>query len=132
VLNYDGQLTGQHGVHARFESLLFERYRDRLTITPRPGAPITNPRDFTFDLVIEGSQLVPLLLKSDLDAIGTREVYDDAYFAAFFSATRPVLEGRLGGSMSAVAAMITGAWEAAGRPPVPATTADAPPRRRRS
>ena len=34
VLNYDGQLTNQHGIHARFEAMLFERYRDRLTIAP--------------------------------------------------------------------------------------------------
>src|SRR5919204_4290494 len=32
--NYDGQLTGQNGVHARFETALFERYEARLTIQP--------------------------------------------------------------------------------------------------
>jgi hypothetical protein len=33
VLNYDGQLSGQHGIHARFEAYLFERYRNRTLAT---------------------------------------------------------------------------------------------------
>lgn len=131
VVNYDGQLTGQHGIHARFESVLFERYRDQLVVTPQPIAPIRNPRDVAFDRMIEGTRLVPPILKSDLDAIGTRDVYDEAYYAAFFAATRPVLERRLSEAISAVAAMIAGAWETAGRPPVPVEPAPQPPQRRR-
>jgi len=130
VLNYDGQLTKQRGIHARFESILFERYRDRLTLTPRPVAPIRDPRDFSFDRIIEGAQLVPQVLKSDLEAIGARDVYDEAYYAALFAANRPVLERRLSESIAAVAAMITGAWEAAGRPPVPLNPPQPPQRRR--
>jgi hypothetical protein len=131
VVNYDGQLTGQTGIHARFESFLFERFRSQLTIAPKPIAPVRNPRDFIFDVVIEGTQLVPPILKSDLDAIGSREQYDDAYYAAFFTANRAVLERRLNESIAAVAAMIAGAWEAAGRPPLPPDAPGPPQRRRR-
>jgi hypothetical protein len=131
VVNYDGQLTGQNGIHARFETALFERFRARLTIDPTPIPPIAAPRDFIFDKIVEGTQLVPPILKSDLDAIGTRDLYDDMYFAAFFTSNRPVLERRLNESIAAVAAMIAGAWEAAGRPAVPADPPPPPPARRR-
>lgn len=131
VINYDGQLTGQHGIHARFESFLFERYRDRLTVQPAAMAPIRNPRDFVFDRVIEGTQLVPPILESDLKAIGSRDVYDDAYYAAFFMANRNVMERRLGESIAAVAAMIAGAWETAGKPALPLEPPPQPQRRRR-
>jgi hypothetical protein len=131
VINYDGQLTGQHGIHARFESFLFERYRDQLTIAPKPMAPIRNPRDFIFETALVGTQLVPPILKSDLEAIGTRDVYDDAYYAAFFKANRAVMERRLNESIAAVAAMITGAWEAAGKPALPLNPPASPQRRRR-
>jgi hypothetical protein len=131
VENYDGQLTGQNGIHARFETALFERYRDQLTIAPRPLAPILTPRDFIFDRILEGTQLVPPILKTDLDAIGTRDLYDEVYFAAFFKANRPVLERRLNEAIAGVAAMITGAWEAAGRPAVPADPPPPAPARRR-
>ena len=131
VINYDGQLTGQHGIHARFESFLFERYHTQLTIAPKPMAPIRNPRDFIFETILTGTQLVPPILKSDLDAIGSRDVYDDAYYAAFFKANRGVLERRVNESIAAVAAMMAGAWEAAGRPALPLAPPASPQRRRR-
>jgi hypothetical protein len=131
VINYDGQLTGQQGIHARFESILFERYRSELTIAPKPMASIGNPRDFIFATIVAGTQLVPPILKSDLEAIGTRDIYDDAYYAAFFKANRTVLERRVNESIAAVAAMIAGAWEAAGRPALPLDAPSPPQRRRR-
>jgi hypothetical protein len=131
VINYDGQLTGQNGVHARFESTSFERFRDRLTIAPKPIAPIRDPRDFAFTTLLQSSQLVPPILKADLDAIGTRDVYDDAYYEAFFAANRGVLERRLSEAIAATAAMITGAWEGAGKPALPANPPPRPQRRTR-
>src|SRR5262245_19672970 len=131
VLNYDGQLTGQHGLHTRFEAYLFERYRDQWTIAPKPMPPIKNPRDYIFEAALQGTQMVPAILKSDLDAIGTRDEYDDAYYASFFKANRAVVERRLNESIAASAAMIAGAWEAAGRPAIPVSRPATPQRRRR-
>jgi hypothetical protein len=119
VINHDGQLTGQTGLHARFESAMFERYRDRLTIAPTPMAPVRDPRDFAFATLLASNQLVPPILKADRDAIGSRDVYDDAYYDAFFAANRAVLERRLNDAIAATAAIITGAWEAAGQPALP-------------
>ena len=82
-------------------------------------------------LALERHATSKLRTESDLDAIGTRDVYDDAYYAAFFKANRAVLERRLNESIAAVAAMITGAWEAAGRPALPLDAPSAPQRRRR-
>jgi hypothetical protein len=131
VSNYNGQLSGQNGVHNRWESTMFERYRTRLTIAPKPIPPIANPRDFVFDRILEDAQLVPALLKADADAIGNRDVYDDAYYDALFTAQRRVMEDRLDKSIASVAAIIAGAWEAAGKPAVPVTSTSPPERRRR-
>jgi hypothetical protein len=119
VLNHDGQLTGQNGIHARFESAMFERYRDRLTIAPKPIAAIRDPREFSFATLLQSNQLVPPILKVDLEAIGTRDEYDEAYYEAFFKGTRATLERRVNEAIAATAAIITGAWEAAGKPPLP-------------
>lgn len=131
VINFDGQLTNQNGVHARFETLLFNRYQGQLKIAPQPIAPITNPRDFAFSRLLEGTQLTPEVLKADMDAIGNRDVYDDAYFAAFFAADRPILERRINESIASVAAIIVGAWEAAGKPALPLEPPNPTQRRRR-
>jgi len=129
--NYDGQLSNQHGIHARFERDLFERYRDRLKVAPRPLEPITDIRSFVFDRLLEGTQLAQIVLKSDLAAIGSRDVYDNSYYEAFFATSGPVMERRLNESISAVAAAITGAWEAARRPAVPVEPKRPTQRRRR-
>ena len=131
VANYDGQLTGQNGLHRRFETTLFERYRSRLTIAPPALAPIRNPLAFAFDTILESSQLAAPVLKADAEAIGNRDVYDDMYYEAFFRAAGPVLERRVNTAIGAVAATITGAWEAAGKPFVPADAPPRPPERRR-
>jgi hypothetical protein len=130
VINYDGQLTKQNGVHARFETTLIERYVNQLVLTPTALPPIRAPREFVFERLLEDTRLAPDILKADLEAIGAGDVYDDAYFEAFFRSARPVLERRLSDSIAAVAAAIAGAWEAAGRPPVPVAPPPQPPRRR--
>lgn len=130
VLNHDGQLTGQRGIHARWESDLFARYESRLTVTPAPVRAVPEVRDLVFDTLLSSFQLTAGVLDADRRALGTREVYDDRYFEAFFAATRGVLERRLGEAITAVAAAVTSAWHAAGRPPMPVTAPAAPPRRR--
>jgi hypothetical protein len=131
VVNADGQLTGQRGIHTRWEALLFERYVRQLKLTPRPILPIKDPLDFTFEALRQGTQLVPSILEADRVAIGERDVYDTAYYQAFFKGSRSVLERRLDESTAAVAAMIAGAWEAAGKPAVPVRARDTDQRRRR-
>jgi len=120
VINYNGQLTGQTGVHSRWEAELFERHRATLKIAPTPMKPVTNPRDFMFDTLLASNRAAANVLESDRKAAVGREFYDDAYFAAFASGTLPTLEKRLNESIAGVAAVISGAWEQAGKPAVPA------------
>ena len=116
TINYDGQLTGNSGIHSRFERDLIERFESRLTIAPAPPSAIRNPRDATFDALLSGYQLVDPILKADTEAVADKETYDDDYFEKFFAKVRPILEKRLADSISATAGMIIGAWEAAGKP----------------
>ncbi len=131
VISYDGQATNQRGIHARFESELFDRYKARITFNPKPIPPIAAPRDFIFDALIEGSQLTRPILAADLKALGKGNTYDEAYYEAFFAASRPVLERRMNEAIAATAAMLAGAWEAAGKPAVPAVVPPQPPQRKR-
>jgi hypothetical protein len=132
VLNYNGQLTGQTGIHNRWEDDLFNRYRAQLAIKPGPLVSIANERDFVFDVLLESSQLADDVLAADRKAIGSREVYDDAYFETLFAETRPTLEKRLNDAITAVASMITSAWEHAGTPTLTSTPPTRAPQRRRT
>jgi hypothetical protein len=131
VVNYNGQLTNQSGLHSRWEAELFERNRGKLTIAPVAIKPVMNPRDFIFETLLASNRAAPNVLESDITAAAGREFYDDAYFEAFGKGTLPVLEKRLNESIASAAAMIAGAWESAGRPAVPTELPRTPRRIRR-
>lgn len=114
--NFDGQLTGQSGLHARFESDLIERYSARLRLQPAPARVIGNVRDDMFETLIESHRLVAFILQADKEAIAGRDHYDEAYFETFFSKVQPILEQRLSDSITGTASIIVSAWEGAGRP----------------
>lgn len=116
VLNYNGQLTGQTGIHGRWEDELFVRYRQQLAVKPGPLRRIPHERDYIFEVLLESAQLVPGVLAADKEATGARAVYDDRYFEALFTRTRPVLEKRLSDSITGLASLIVSAWEQAGKP----------------
>ena len=59
TLNHDGQLTGQWGIHSRFESELFERYQAKLTVAPRPVTPVASVRELMFDSLTASFASVP-------------------------------------------------------------------------
>lgn len=133
VVNYDGQVTGQLGVHSRFETELFSRLRGSLTIAPPTLAPITAPRDAIFATLIDGTVLAGRVLDADKKALGDGQIYDDAYFVRFADAgAREVLERRVNESIAAIAAHIIGAWEAAGKPDLSAPRAPRGPQRKRT
>ena len=119
ALNYDGQLTGQWGIHSRFESELFGRFKSTLQLRPRAVVPVASPREFMFDSLLASFTLVQPVLDADKAAVQGRELYDDAYFAAFFGKVKPILEKRISDSIADVASLITAAWAEAGRPPLP-------------
>jgi hypothetical protein len=131
ALNYDGQLTGQNGVHARFEEELFLRYGKQLNIQPPPLQSIPNVRDFIFDTLVESFRNVDAVLAADREAIGTGDTYDDRYYDAFFAKVKPILEQRISQAISSVASVITSEWERAGRPALPVNPPPRPPAQRR-
>lgn len=123
--NFDGQLTGQQGIHSRFESELFDRYQDKLKIAPAPLAAIPNAREFIFATLTDSFSFVDPILAADREAIVGRELYDDQYFAKLYEKSGPIMEKRLSGAITGVASLIAQAWVDAGKPALPV---DAPPR----
>jgi hypothetical protein len=114
--NYDGQLTGDAGLHSRFERDLIERYQTRLRLTPAPAKVIGSARDAAFDALLGSNLLVDPIVKADQEALGSGDTYDDAYFDRFFTSVQPTLEQQLSAAITATASIIVSAWDQAGRP----------------
>lgn len=124
-VNYDGKLTGQDGIHSRFETELFDRVESRLHITAAPPKPIPNVREFAFSTLTDSFKEVDGILAADREAVQGRTAYDEGYFDVMSAKTGPILERRINGAINAVASLITQAWVDAGKPALPP---DAPPR----
>lgn len=116
--NYDGQLTGQRGIHARFETELFERVQAKLVVTPPSATPVRNPEEAAWAVLLDSYQLVEALLRADKLAAEGLEFYDDRYYERLLKATGPMLTQQIGRAIAATAGTITGAWIEAGRPAV--------------
>jgi hypothetical protein len=119
ALNYDGQLTRQWGIHSRFESQAVMRDLPNLKIDPTPAAPVADVREAIFRWLTDGYSQVAPILAADRQAVQGREEYDAQYFDRFLAGTRPIIERQLSTAIADVAAVITGAWEAGGKPKLP-------------
>lgn len=124
--NYDGQLTGQRGLHARFEAELFERYQSRLTFVPPPVVPIQRAEEAAWAVLLDSFQKVDELLGADKAATAGLSHYDATYYDRLFDSAGPLMVQQVSKAMSATAAVITGAWIEAGRPSM-AKVATRPP-----
>ena len=130
VLNYDGQLTGQRGVHARWESELLERFELQIVarVQPRVETVTQDPVQATFDALVESFPLAAAVLESDKAEAGPADFattpeddrYDDGYYSRTFAREGDRVVARLRARRSASGALWRQAWEEAGRPPLPA------------
>lgn len=131
TLNYDGQLTGQRGLHARWESMLVERDEARLENAVQPAAAtlIADPVAFTLETLRESFLRYGEALASDRDAVaGLRDLaetpederYQDFYYARLQAREHARVESRLARAAWATASLWTSAWTEAGRPEMPA------------
>ena len=126
TMNYDGLLTGNNGIHSRFERDLFERFEPASGDSSRRARTRSaQPRDAAFDALLASNQLVDAILKADTEAVARegrlrrrlfREVVREGASDSRTAARR--LRSR------ARASVIIGAWERRG----PSGTGD---RRRR-
>ncbi|HET9370313.1 MAG TPA: hypothetical protein VFO19_08695 [Vicinamibacterales bacterium] len=116
VLNYDGQLTGQRGIHSRFETQVVLRNLSNLKLAAVEVRPVGAIREYAFATVVESQTLVAGILEADLAAKAGRTEYDDEYFRLFMNGVRRTLERRLSDATSATVSVVVAAWTEAGRP----------------
>lgn len=126
TLNHDGQLTGQRGLHSRWESELVERFERQIEpqVLPVAAVPARNPAALTLAVLRESYLHSLEVLASDRAVAGPRDFaetpeddrYDDTYYSRLFEREAARVRSRLSASASAAGSLWLAAWEEAGRP----------------
>jgi hypothetical protein len=120
TVNHDGQLTGQRGVHSRWESGLVGRYVVAGALSVQPARPDPAFLERPWDWLRASHQLVPQLLADDREADRTTEggrQRTQAYWQIFWARQGPVVQQQLQLAGEHLGDAILNAWIAAGKPP---------------
>lgn len=121
TVNYDGQTTGNRGIHLRFEVHMMDRHFDESTIGPvegLPGAP-EGVIERCFDWIAEAYPDLSVILAGDDAARTVDSDYGEAYHAALWQETRHVAQRQVTRSVRDLAALYDAAWREAGSPEGP-------------
>ncbi|MCM2258532.1 MAG: alkaline phosphatase family protein [Vicinamibacteria bacterium] len=135
VLNYDGQLSGQRGLHSRWESQLVERFEVQLEagVAPAPAHRVDDPVAFTFSVLLDSFAAAQQAFGSDLAVRGAADFvetseddrYDDSFYSRFYAREGERLRDRLQAAATGVGSLWLSAWEEAGRPALDAAYREA-------
>lgn len=63
--NYNGQYTGNNGIHSRYESTMINTYEHLLAVAPDSIHYVESPIDFIFDYIYHSQSLVDSVLEGD-------------------------------------------------------------------
>jgi hypothetical protein len=119
IANYDGQLSGQKGIHARFESVMVERQVKATDLKTRPSDVVKNPVGAAFAWARLSMKRSADVLQADKDAAALDSQFGDGYYQSFGEKTRSIAVTALEESGSHLAGIWIAAWQAAGKPELP-------------
>lgn len=114
--NYDGQSTGQRGIHARFEKSLVENLIKPDDLQPHPVEFIKDPVASAFQWAETSRSLCETILQADKRAILKDADFGYNYYVEFAITARPIAIRRLEQSAQDTASLWMSAWIEAGRP----------------
>ncbi|MCS6790329.1 MAG: zinc dependent phospholipase C family protein [Bacteroidia bacterium] len=130
--NYNGQLTGQHGVHALWESYVPERYGDGYDYWVGQATLWLSPRDTFWSIIMQSHSFVEKVLSAEREAtqrVGEERkfvyrqrgrnifrTHSDDFLRVYHTLLEGMVESRLRAAVRNLASLWYTAWHLAGRP----------------
>ncbi len=117
--NYNGYLTGNDGIHSRYESTMINLYQAALTIQPDSVHYIGAPLDFVFAAIDHSNSLVDSILAADTYAKSTSGwngsgSAPSAYYTALWAKTGALTQDQFQRATVDLACLWYTAWVNAG------------------
>jgi hypothetical protein len=122
TVNYDGQNTGNDGIHIRFEVTMLDRHFDESMIT-REALPEAVPDEVIescFQWIAEAYPGLGPVLAADDAASSVDPAFGDAYYSTLWRETKSVAVLQVSRAVRDLARLYAKAWEEAERPAGPA------------
>jgi len=127
VLNYNGQLTNQKGIHSRFESIMVERFGSGYLFPTGEAEYVQNPQEESFRIVLESYNLVDSILHSEKivqqqtveKEMKPITLFNDAYYSQLNKLIGSVAQSRISQSIQRLSNFWYTAWINAGKPEFP-------------
>lgn len=119
VLNYDGQLTGQKGVHSRYEAKMVNRFEDKLINFESYYSldEINSVLDYAFNFITEANSYTGLLFAADADAKKlSGDDTSEKYYNQLWYRTEYITQYLFNRGAQRYASLIYKAWRDAGSP----------------
>lgn len=119
--NYNGQYTGNYGIHSRYETTMLSSgyYLGQLAISPDSAAYVGEPLALAFGYILESNALLDTILQGDTYARAASGWNGSgqapaSYYAALWERTRAVTLDRVQHGTRALADLWYSAWVDAG------------------
>jgi hypothetical protein len=119
MLNYNGQLSSQKGLHARYEIKMVDKYIKDIesSITNISVKKVDAPFQFIFDYIDNANSVQSVILDADISAAKLAGSNDnDEYLRLMWFKTKYVTEMQFNTAVADLASLIYTAWLEAGKP----------------
>jgi hypothetical protein len=118
--NFDGHLSNQQGVDARFDSNLVDRFALFIYVRPNDAFFISDPTDRAFEDCLTSHSWIQAILLADRRARGDLPDYTDEYYDRFYNSAGAIVIRQLSEASTEIGSFWLTAWINAGRPQPPA------------
>jgi hypothetical protein len=119
MLNYNGQLTNQKGLHARYEIKMVDKYLKDIdaSIKNINVTKVDSPFQFIFDYITNANTVQTVITEADIEASKLAGTTDNVeYLRLMWFKTKYVTEIQFNTAVSDLASLIYTAWLEAGKP----------------
>jgi len=126
VRNFNGQETGQNGVHTRIESQMTKAFFKPVMVVPETARHLEDPFREAVGWAAQSAAMAPRWLRADLEATRAAggDVETEDYYVALWERLEEDVLARISASVTDVASLFYTAWVDAGRPEIPAKWAE--------
>jgi len=119
IMNYNGQMTNQKGIHFRYESAMIDAHLSEINndFNSEKASYVSKPLDFIFNYINDANSVGDLLLTADEFAFKfSKSRENEQYYKLLWLKTKYITEIQMENSARDFASLFYSAWVDAGKP----------------